>query len=149
MRSANPEEAKSTSAQCCQPITTSTQRGCSGLILLANGKTGFFCFTRVGEPAHIAKIFYPFGVEAAWHTVLICCTMCGTEQPKEQPQIGDRRSNPVPINQFLIFFFLLGLHVIVLFFHLLIFFILCGLLHFIKFYFEILPISLLNFLYCK
>ena len=30
--------------------------------------------------------------------------MCGTEQPKEQPQIGDRGSNPVAINQFLIFF---------------------------------------------
>ena len=48
---------------------------------------------------------YLFVVEAAWHTVLICCTMCGTEQPKEQPQIGDRGSNPVAINQFLIFFF--------------------------------------------
>ena len=40
----------------------------------------------------------------AWHTILICCTMCGTEQPKEQPQICDRGSNPVAINQFLIFF---------------------------------------------
>ena len=30
--------------------------------------------------------------------------MRGTEQPKEQPQIGDRGSNPVAINQFLIFF---------------------------------------------
>ena len=67
-------------------------------------KTGFFCFTRVGEPAHISKIFYLFGVEAAWHTVLICCTMCGTEQPKEQRQNGERGSNPVAINQFLIFF---------------------------------------------
>ena len=57
--------------------------------------------------------------------------MCGTEQPKEQPQIGDRGSNPVAINQFLIFFSLLGSHVIVLFFHLLIFFILRGLLHLI------------------
>ena len=46
------------------------------------------------------QIFYLFRVEAAWHTVLICCTMCGTEQPKEQPQIGDRSSNPVAINQF-------------------------------------------------
>ena len=52
------------------------------------------------EPAHISKISYPFGVEAAWHTVLICCTMCGTEHPKEQPQIDDRGSNPVAINQF-------------------------------------------------
>ena len=30
--------------------------------------------------------------------------MCGAEQSKEQPQIGDRGSNPVAINQFLIFF---------------------------------------------
>ena len=66
-------------------------------------KLNFFC-TRVGEPAHISKIFCLFVVEAAWHTVLICCTMYGTEQPKEQPQIGDRGSNPVTINQFLIFF---------------------------------------------
>ena len=49
-------------------------------------------------------LFYLFAVEAAWNTVLISCTMCGTEQPKEQPQIGDRGSNPVAINQFLIFF---------------------------------------------
>ena len=76
-----------------------------GLLLLEHGKTGFFCFTRVGEPAHISKIFYLFGVEAAWHTVLIYLTMCGTEQPKEQSQIGDRGSNPVAINQFLIYFF--------------------------------------------
>ena len=62
-------------------------------------------FTRVGEPAHISKISYLIGVEAVWHTVLICCTMSGTEQPKEQPQIADRGSNPVPLNQFLIFFF--------------------------------------------
>ena len=34
--------------------------------------------------------------------------MCGTEQPKEQPQIVDRGSNPVAINQFLIFFFSIG-----------------------------------------
>ena len=66
-----------------------------------------------------------------WHTVLICCTMSGTEQLKEQPQIGDRGSNPVAINQFFNFFSLLGSHVLVLFSHLLIFFILCGSLHFI------------------
>ena len=65
-------------------------------------------FTRVGEPAHISKISYLIGVEAAWHTVLICCTMSGTEQTKEQPQIGDRGSNSVAINQFLIFFFSIG-----------------------------------------
>ena len=58
----------------------------------------------MGEPVHISKISYPFGVEAAWHTVLTCCTMCGIEQPKEQPQIGDRGSNPVAINQFFVFF---------------------------------------------
>ena len=36
------------------------------LMLLQNGRTGLFCFTRVGEPAHISKISYSFGVEAAW-----------------------------------------------------------------------------------
>ena len=72
--------------------------------------------------------------------------MCGAEQPKEQPQIGDRGSNPVAINQFLIIFFsLLGSHVLVLFFHLLTLFILRDLLHLILFYFKILPMSLLNF----
>ena len=57
--------------------------------------------------------------------------MCGAEQPKEQPQTGDRGSNPVAINQFLIFFPLLGSHVFVLFFHLPIFFILRGSVHLI------------------
>ena len=38
------------------------------------------------------------------HTLLICSTMCGTEQRKEQPKIGNRGSNPVAISQFLIFF---------------------------------------------
>ena len=85
----------------------------------------------MGEPVHISKISYLSGVEAAWHTVLICCTMCGTEQPKEQPQIGDRGSHPVAVNQFLTFLSLLGPHVLVLFFHLLTFFILRGLLHLI------------------
>ena len=61
-------------------------------------KTRFFCFTGVGEPAHISKISYLFEVKAAWHTVLICCTLCGTEQPKEQPQIGDRGSNQSVFN---------------------------------------------------
>ena len=27
-------------------------------LLFENGKTGFFCFNRVGEQAHISKIFY-------------------------------------------------------------------------------------------
>ena len=65
--------------------------------------------------------------------------MCGTEQSKEQPQMGDRGSNPVAINQFLIFFSI-GSTCSVLFFHLLIFFILRGLLYLIYFYFEILPV---------
>ena len=102
-----------------------------GLIHLKNGKTGFLCFTRVGEPALISKISYLFEVETVWHTVFICCTMCGTEQPNEQPQIGDRGLDPVAISQFLIFFSLLGPHVLVLCFHLLIFFILRGLLYLI------------------
>ena len=79
----------------------------------------------------MAHIWHNPPPPGTWHTVLICCTMYGTEQPKEQPQICDRGSNPVAINHFLIFLFLLGLHVLVLFFHLLIFFILCGLLHLI------------------
>ena len=49
-------------------------------------KLDSFYFTRVGEPGHISKISNLFGVEAEWNTVLICCTMCGTEQPKEQPE---------------------------------------------------------------
>ena len=43
------------------------------------------------------------------------------KQPKEQPQIGDRGSNPVAVNQILIFFSLFGPHVLILFFHSLIF----------------------------
>ena len=81
-------------------------------ILQENGKTRFFCFTRAGEPAHISKISYLFGVEAALHIVLICCTICGTEQPKEQPQIVD-------MTEVRIQFFsspLVGPHVLVLFF---------------------------------
>ena len=113
-----------------------------GVILLENGKTGFFCFNRVGEPAHISKICYLSGVEAAWYTVLICCIMCGTEQPKEQPQIGDRSSNPVAINQLInqsinqsinrfLIFFSLGSTCSRSLFHLLIFFISRSLLHLI------------------
>ena len=55
------------------------------LTLLENGKTGFFCFTRVEEPAHISKISYPFGVEAAWHTLLICFTMCRRTTERTAP----------------------------------------------------------------
>ena len=50
-------------------------------------------------------------------------SQCGTEQPKEQPQICDRGSNPVAINQFLIFFSI-GSTCSRALFHLLIFFIL-------------------------
>ena len=39
-----------------------------GPIPLENSKTGFFCFTRVGKPAHISKLSHLFGVKAAWHT---------------------------------------------------------------------------------
>ena len=82
--------------------------------------------------AHISKIFYLFGVETSWHTVLICCTICDTEQPKEQLQKGDRGSNESTCNQSVfIFFSLSGSHVFVLFFHLLILFILHGLLRLI------------------
>ena len=56
----------------------------------------------------------------------------------EQPQIDDRGSNPVAINQFLTFFSLLTPHVLILFLHLLIFFTLCDLLYLIKLYYEIL-----------
>ena len=31
-----------------------------GLVLLENGKTGFFCFLRVGETVKISKICYTF-----------------------------------------------------------------------------------------
>ena len=49
-----------------------------GLIPLENGETGFFCFARVGEPAHISKLSHLFGVKAAC-TPLIHCKMCGTK----------------------------------------------------------------------
>ena len=102
-----------------------------GIILLENGKTGFFCFTRVGEPALISKTSYLFGVEATWHTVLICCTMCGTGQPKEQPHIGDGDSNPLAINQVFFGFFSIGSTCSRPLFNLLTFFILRGLLYLI------------------
>ena len=77
------------------------------LIFLENGKTGLFCFSRVGEAANISKLCFNFRVEAAWHTVL-------KEQPKEQPQIGDRGSYPGSGSQSV--FFLLDPHVLTLFF---------------------------------
>ena len=86
-------------------------------------------FYQSGRTSTHRNFFCLFAVEAAVHTVLICCTMCGIEQPKEQPEIGDRGSNPVAINQF--FFSLLGSHVLVFFFHLLIFVILHGLFNLI------------------
>ena len=101
------------------------------------------------ENQHTSKISNLLGVKAAWHTVLICCTMCGTEQPKEQPQISDGGSNPVAINQFLIFFSTGFTCSRCLFF-------ICQyslfyVAYFIsfKFYFEILPMSLLNFFLLK
>ena len=45
----------------------------------------------------ISKSCCTFQVEAVWHTVLNCCTMRGTEQLREQPQIGDSGSKPVLI----------------------------------------------------
>ena len=69
----------------------------------------------LSELAETANIYSMFWVEAAWHNVLNCCTMCGTQQPREQLQIGDRGSNPVVANQYLMFF-LLGPHVLVPFF---------------------------------
>ena len=53
-----------------------------------------------------------------------------TEQPKGWSQRGDRGSNPVAINQFLIFFPLLDPNVLVFFSFFLIFIIFRGLLHF-------------------
>ena len=47
---------------------------------------------------HTYRKYFTICSRTAWHTLLICCTMCSTEQPKEQPQIGDRGSNPVAIN---------------------------------------------------
>ena len=70
-----------------------------GLIFLENGKTRFFCFLKVGDTASILKRCYSFCIEATWPTIFNCCTMCGTEQP----QLGNRDSNPVADNQFLIF----------------------------------------------
>ena len=100
-----------------------------GLLFLENGKTGFLWFFMVGEAANVLKMCYLICVETAWHTVLNCCTMFSTEQPREQPQIDNRGSNPVAVN--VLFFFLLGPHVPALFFHLVIFIILHGLLNLI------------------
>ena len=77
--------------------------------------------------------------------------MCGTEQPKEQPQnrTDDRGSNPVAINQFSNLFSIVSTCSRSLFSIANIFFILRGLLHLILFYFEILPMSSLNFFSMK
>ena len=57
--------------------------------------------------------------------------MYGTGQPREQPQIGDRGSNPGSGSQSVSFS--IGPHVFALLFHLLTFIILRGLLHLILF----------------
>ena len=59
-----------------------------------------------------------------------CCTICCTEELIEQPQIGDRGSNPGSGSQSVVFF-QVGPHVLALFSHLLISIILSGLLHFV------------------
>ena len=41
-------------------------------------------------------------------TLLNCCTVCGTGQPREQPQIGDRTSNPGSGSQSVFNFFSVG-----------------------------------------
>ena len=63
-------------------------------------KLDYFCFIRVGEVGNISKIYYIFWDEAAWYTVLNCCTMCSTEQLREQPKIGNRGLESSPANQF-------------------------------------------------
>ena len=55
-----------------------------------NNKTGFFCFTRVGELEHISKISYLFGVEAVFQSVAQCAV-----QNNQKNQTGDRGLNPV------------------------------------------------------
>ena len=77
------------------------------------GKLNSFVLPEWENQHRYRQYFYLLRVQAAWRTVLICCTMCSTEQPTEQPQIGDGGSIPVAINQF---FSLLGSHVLVLFF---------------------------------
>ena len=75
--------------------------------------------------------------------------MCDTEQPKEQPQISDGGSNPVAINQFLIFL-LYWVHMFSLSFFICQYslFYVAYFISF-KFYFEILPMSLLNFFFTE
>ena len=65
---------------------------------------------------HIENISHTLN-RTAWHTVLDCCTMCAAEQPREQPQIDERGSNSVAVNQFLtfsllgaVFFHVLNIH---------------------------------------
>ena len=50
------------------------------LIFLENGKTGFFCFLRVGEAVSMLKVYYQLHIEAAWLTVLNYCKMCRTDR---------------------------------------------------------------------
>ena len=41
-----------------------------GLFFLENGKTGFFCFLRMGEAVSMLKVYYQFHIETGWLTVL-------------------------------------------------------------------------------
>ena len=60
---------------------------------------------RVGEPAHISKITYLSGAEAAWHTVFnLLHNVWYKTTERTAPNRCDRGSNPVAINQFSNFF---------------------------------------------
>ena len=97
-------------------------------------KLSFFCFFCSGNSTgaqqittwgHVSKP----QLKALGRDELSCYTTRCTQQPREQPQIGDRGSVAMAVNKCL--FFLLGPHVLTLFFYLLIFIILRGLLHLI------------------
>ena len=68
-----------------------------GLILLENGKAGFFCFLRVGEAVNMLKVYYQFHIEAGWLTVLNYCTMChtGRKTPTRQQRFESSGSKSV------------------------------------------------------
>ena len=80
------------------------------LIFLENGKTGFFCFLRVGEAVSMLKVYYQFYIKVAWLTVLNYCTMCRTcrTTPTRQ-QRSESCGSQSSFN-----FFLLGLNVLIL-----------------------------------
>ena len=97
-----------------------------GLLLLENGKTGFLCFTRVVEPAHISKISIWSRGSMAHCFNLFHNVPCRTTE-ETAPSWRWQRFQSTCNQSVLIFFSLLGSHVLVLFFHLPIFFILNGL----------------------